>query len=177
MATYEQRMGPLDINKRLRKFGQPGQVLDQQGRPLPAMVRFPDHYSPPEDANTFTKTDFYASAGNDSNVGALATPNLILALPQDSVGVIRDFSRYVNDIVATDDITWQLRINGNPVPNWSAVKIFPRAAAFVGSGDDPYVLLPAGAIVDVLITNATATAHKLGAAFFGWYWPNRKAGV
>jgi hypothetical protein len=175
MADFETR--PLDINKRLRKFGAPGQQLDLQGKPLPAEVRFPDHYSPPADANTFTKTDFYASAGNDSNIGALATPNLVIQLPQDSVGVIRDFSRYMNDMVATDSVIWTLRINGNPVPNWSSVTMFPRVAAFASSGDDPYILLPSGAIVDVLIVNGTVTAHKIGASFYGWFWPNRKAGV
>jgi len=176
MADFE-RGSPLDINKRLRRFGTPGQQLDGQGKPLPQEVRFPDHYTPPADANTFTKTDFYASAGNDSNVGVLATPNLVIALPQDSVGVLRDFSRYVNDMVATDSIFWTLRINGNAVPEWSKRIMFPRVAAFASSSDDPYILLPPGAIVDVLIENGTVTAHKIGGSFYGWYWPNRKAGV
>jgi hypothetical protein len=80
-------------------------------------------------------------------------------------------------MVAADDIRWQLRINGNPVPNWSDVRMFSTAASFRSVDDDPYIILPAGATVDVLITNNTATAHRIGCSYTGWFWTNRKAGV
>jgi hypothetical protein len=174
-GEYEHARGPLDILNRRRQFGASGVQTAPDGTPVPPEqpVRFPDHYSPPEDATTFTFTSFFDSGGNDQNVPA----GLQFQLPPDSEGVIRDFSRYINDMIATDAVVWQFRINGNPVPQWGNVTMFPRVVAFGASGDDPYILVPAGALLDILISNNTATAHKLGAGYYGWYWPNRKLGV
>lgn len=176
MADFESRGAPLDVLKRRRAYGKGGDAqMQADGTPVPPEqpVRFPDHYSPPEDATTFSLVDFFNSGGNDANAPA----GLVFQLPPDSVGIVRDFSRYVNDMVATDVITWQFRINGNPVPNWNAIGMFPRVAAFAASGDDPYIFVTPGATMDVLITNATATVHKIGAGYYGWFWPNRKMGV
>lgn len=173
--NYERARTPLDVFNRRRQYGTSGVQTTADGTPVPPEqpVRFPDHYSPPEDAVTFSFTSFFDSAGNDAGAPA----GLQFQLPPDSGGIIRDFSRYVNDMVATDDITWQLRINQNPVPQWNNIKMFPRVVAFGASGDDPYIFVPAGAFIDVNIINNTATAHKIGAGYYGWYWPNRKLGV
>lgn len=176
MADFERARAPLDVTKRRRSYGQGGgQVLQADGTPRPPEqpVRFPDHYTPPEDAVTFTFVDFYDSVGNDQNAPA----GLVFKLPDDSVGIIRDFSRYVNDMVATDAIIWQFRVNGNPVPQWSNVKMFPRVVAFGLAADDPYIFVPSGATLDVVIQNTTVTAHKIGAGYYGWFWPSRKMGV
>lgn len=172
---YERARAPLDVFNRRRQFGQSGLQTTPDGAPIPPEqpVRFPDHYSPPEDSVTFTFTDFFDSVGND----AAAPAGLVFQLPPDSNGIIRDFSRYVNDMVATDAIVWQLRLNGNSAPQWDNVKMFPRVVAFGAAGDDPYIFVPAGATIDVNILNKTATAHKIGASYYGWYWPNRKLGV
>ena len=175
MAGFERARAPLDVFNRRQQFGKSGLQTTPDGTPVPPEqpVRFPDHYSPPEDATTFTFTSFFDSLGNDTNAPA----GLVFTLPPDSVGIVRDFSRYVNDMVAGDNIVWQFRINGNPVPQWNNVTMFPRVVAFGASGDDPYIFVPAGATLDVNIINNTATAHKIGAGYYGWYWPNRKTGV
>jgi hypothetical protein len=125
---------------------------------------------PPAGAITFTKTDFWdspAAVGNNEPGG------LVLQLQPGNVGIIRSFSQYVNDMVAADALVWQIRINGAPAFGWEAATMFPTLASFRTVSDDPFLKVPRGAEIRIRIfNNAPAIAHKLGASYSGWQWPD-----
>ncbi|MGI8481849.1 MAG: hypothetical protein ACR2MF_07285 [Chthoniobacterales bacterium] len=136
-------------------------------------VHFPDDYSPSPDSTTFTKTDWWDSP---AAIGTNFPAGLLFTLPDDMVGVIRFFAQYVNDMIAGDDIRWTIRINETAYPNWNDVKMFPTIASFRNVGDDPFIHIPEGGKVDVMLNNTTGLAKRIGASYSGWFWPNRKRG-
>lgn len=171
MEPGRRTFGQDDILRPTRRQG--------QGTPPPtpqeiarSEVRFPDYYSPPADATSFTRTDWWDSP---AAVGTNSPAGLQFQLPEGQVGIIRNFALYVNDMVAADLIDWTLRINEAGVPNWNAVKMFPTLASFRTVSDDPFVFVPESGKIDVLINNASGLAKRIGANYYGWYWPLRKA--
>ena len=168
---YEQGRHPEDIFARARRFGEGG--LSRPAPPAPPQViKFPDSYAPPEDAQTFQREDHYDSAGNDTSRPA----NLIYTLPDDFVGVLVALSIYSSDTVAGDVIRWRLEVNDTRVPNWDDIRMYPAVAAFRSVAFEPRILLPEGAKISIFIENQAANAHRIGASYDGWQFLSRKRG-
>jgi hypothetical protein len=124
---------------------------------------------PPAGAITFTKTDFWDSP---AAVGTNDPAGLVLQLQPGNIGIIRSFSQYVNDMTAADALFWQIIINGAPAFGWEKATMFPTLASFRTVSDDPFLKVPRGAEIRIRISNAApAIAHKLGASYSGWQWP------
>lgn len=160
-----------DILRPMRRQGDAGIGGASSVPSAPAQdVRFPDYYTPPEDAVTFTRTGWWDSP---AAVGTNDPVALQLVLPENSVGMIRSFSQYVNDMVAGDDIAWSILIDDVPAENWGDVTMFPTIASFRTVNDDPAIHLPEGARIVIRLNNRSGLAKRIGASYSGWHWPNR----
>lgn len=136
----------------------------------PQEIRESEYQKTPDDSITFTKTDFWDSP---AVVGQNSPAKLKFQLPENYQGVIRSFSQYINDMIAADDVTWSILVNDVPQENWAGVSMFPTLASFRTVNDDPFIKIPERGRVEIVINNNTAVAHKIGASYYGWYWPNR----
>lgn len=157
---------PADIAARIaapppspeRSFDMLPKVLDI---PLPWLEPIPD-------------AQFFNVMGQEDSVGA-STGNFITnaayALGKGNVGVLRSFTVYVNDMVATTDIQFTLMINGGPAPGFGTIKMFPRVAASVANTFECMIILPSDSKVDAYFTQTDAGSYKVGVAYSGWEYP------
>lgn len=160
-----------DVTHRMRRVGTGGVGGESVPAGPPIETHLSEFQATPDDAITFTKTGFWDSP---AAVGNNKPAALSFQLPENMQGVIRSFSQYINDMVAADSIVWTILVNDVPQENWDAVTMFPTLASFRTVNDDPFIKLPERARIDILISNnAPAIAHKIGASYYGWYWPNR----
>lgn len=104
-------------------------------------------------------------------------PNTItlasFAVPRHMVGVIREVTFQVNDVVTSSDITFTIRTNQSPVTGY-VYALFPRAASHITVEFDPYstyVPLPDGALVDVQVRVVDIGTYLIGATLRGWLYP------
>lgn len=166
------RSTPVDINERYNlpeKFGPGGNAnLAPPVVTGVTVLRFPPQQYPIPDARGFTLFDQVDTVG----VNQLLTPaGLVIAMPVGYTGVVRSITIDVNDIAATTDLRYSLRIGGTPVPGYDSLRHFPRVAASVSRDFDAYIVIPDGRTLDVLVTNVDGGAHKVGGSITGWSWP------
>lgn len=129
--------------------------------PLPELVPIPS-------AQEFNPEGHVDSSGIQSNI---ALPNIDVNVPNGSIFVIRGVSLYINNMLDTTDVRWSVVVNGNPVPGWANLTLFPRIATFVGNNFDSMIRGSGQAKIQVIYTNADGGSYKIGAALTGWYWP------
>lgn len=98
-------------------------------------------------------------------------PTGVIQLPKNNIGIIRGFSIYITDMLSTTDMAWTLLVNGAPAGGYGTLKMFPRAASFVGNNFDCFIRLPSGAQVSVIFTNTDGGTYVVGASISGWFWP------
>lgn len=98
---------------------------------------------------------------------------LLVALPQNNEGIVRSVSIYINNMLATTNLTWTLRFNGAPVPGYNNLSIFPRPAPFVGNTFESFIRIPPGNPMNLTVTysNNDGGTYQIGAALSGWFWP------
>jgi len=146
----------------------------QYTRPSP--VTFPPRLFPPPGSVSFYRQASALVAGPASWV----TPaGIVLAIPAAVRGVIRFFNVFINNMLATSDILFALRVNQGAVAGFDAITLFPRAAAFVGESfggaGEVVIDLEHGSVVDVGITVRDVGAYTVGASYAGWYYPEKLA--
>lgn len=145
--------------------------------PRPSPVTFPPRSFPPPGS-----TSFYRQSGAIAVAGPavwVVPAAITMALPANAVGVVRFFNVFVNNMLATSNILFALRVNGGPHPGFDNITLFPRAAAFVGESfggaGEVVVDLARGATVDVMVTVFDAGIYTVGASYAGWYYPEQLA--
>ncbi len=157
---------PADIEARIMAPPpKPEQAFDMLPKvldiPLPWLEPIPD-------------AQFFNVMGSEDSVGA-STGNFItgadFTLGKGNVGVLRSFTVYVNDMVATTDIQFTLMVNGGPAPGFGTIKMFPRVAASVANTFECMIILPAECKLDAYFTQVDAGAYKVGVAYSGWQYP------
>lgn len=112
----------------------------------------------------------------------VTTPAVIVGsaftVPPDNVGILRSVVLNVNGMLATSQLQWSFRTNGNPVEGWNALTMFPRAAGSVSIAygpDETFIRVPLGATIDVFLTvdPADGATYQAGITYHGWHYPKR----
>jgi hypothetical protein len=130
--------------------------------PLPEVFPIPD-------AKEFNVLGSIASGGAQNNILITGTS---FDIPTSNIAIIRSVALYVAPMLATTNITWSLTVNGQPVPGYQGLSIFPRPAAQVTNSFDSFIRLQGPVTVAVIFSNLDGAAYQVGASFSGWFWPN-----
>lgn len=97
-----------------------------------------------------------------------------IVTPEHFVGVIRELSFQINDLVVTSDIEFALRFNQGSVQGY-AFDVFPKSAAHDLIEYDPNVTMiriPLEAVIDVLarIRAGDIGIYLMGTTIKGWWY-------
>lgn len=161
---------PADI---AAKFSQPPRRSDAASIPRNVPVYLPEIFPIP-DAVEFNPSGSATSVGAETGTAITMLPtisNALVKLPDQNIGILRGFAVYITNMLTTTNVSWTLMINGSPAGGYGAIKLFPRASAFVGNSFDCFIRIPDGAKVGVEFTNTDGGSYIIGASFSGWYWP------
>lgn len=173
------RGAPLDVRHRLRTRGGWRGEEPMGGASMPArrppdvnvQILPPSIYKPPRG------TDFILN-GNAAALTAANTPQELggsfpFTLPSGSVGVVRSLVLQVNQLLATSDLRWRLKINSSPVSGWNDLTVFPRAAASFSLAYGPeetFIEVPEAARLSLEVEVLDAGTYTMGASLHGWYY-------
>lgn len=123
--------------------------------------------------------DFYYNTTGTLAAGAgstlVLTGNPIIRLTPDYEGVVASVQIFVDAPTTLIDVDWMLRFNSSPVPGWSNLTTFPRAANSISIEFGGPVQVPSNTLIDVLVTNNAASGPwTVGVEVTGWSWPIMK---
>lgn len=160
---------PADVEERYNLPGENRNAANGPRVPVTVTVqRSPPEIFPIPDARGFTLFDTADLTG----VNSTATPaGLTLQLTDGYSAVIRAVSLDLNDVSATTDVRYAIRVGGAAVIGYDVLRHFPRVAASVSKDFDAFIVVPDGRKVDMIFTNVDGGAHKMGAQLVGWQWP------
>lgn len=132
-----------------------------------AIMFFPPEVFPIPGAQEFDVFTFANSPG----AGTITPAALQFQLPQGFVARIAVATAGIDNMTNVTNVVFSLRVNGarafGPAGGY---QLFPGVAARATSSVDTYVMVPAGALVDVAITNIDGAAYTVGFGFSGWMW-------
>ncbi len=128
---------------------------------------------PIPDAKEFNPLGSIGTAAVQANV---AIPNATVDVPASNLFVIRSFSIYITNMLATTNVTWSLLVNGQPVQGYLGVSIFPRVAPSISNTFDCFIRGRGFATISVIFSNGDGGAYTVGASFSGWFWPEASDG-
>lgn len=143
--------------------GQPPQsMLSALVLPLPWLTPMPG-------AQQFNQESDAASAAVQTVV--LPAP-LSIDVPQGYRCRIASVSTYIDNMLTTTNVTWSVLVNNAPaaVAGFQNLKMFPRAAPFVGNTFDAFLLIQGPATITVQFSNNDGGTYIIGAALSGWVW-------
>jgi hypothetical protein len=157
---------PSDIAARVTS---PPPAAEKSWDMLPKVLNIPLPWLEPiPDAQFFNVMGQFDSVG--AQTGTFIT-DAAFTLGKGSVGVLRSFTVYVNDMLQTTDVRFTLMIDGGPAPGFGRIKMFPRVAASVANTFECMIILPAEAKVDAYFTQVDGGTYKVGVAYSGWEYP------
>lgn len=179
MAGPRARSLPSDIRERGTQSAQGGgprsrTYPDQVGARAAAgpTTRFPPTFQRPPDGSDFNP--FAQRDGVDAATSPIEPAELVVQLPESSVGIIRGITLSVNDLLPTSDIIWTLLQDGSPVEGWDELTVFPRNAASVSkswTAEETFIPVRESSQLRVRIEVRDGGSYQLGASYHGWYWP------
>lgn len=128
----------------------------------------------PEDSPIPTATEFNV-LGSIQGTGIVAAKTAITGasfnVPEGSLGVIRNVSIYVTNMIATTSISWFLQIDNAGGPQgFNPLTMFPRVASSVSNSFDSKIRLTGPCNVAMFYTQADGGINVIGASFGGWIW-------
>lgn len=147
------------------QFGPNGQATPPLGYslqlPLPWLTPMPG-------AQQFNQEGDVASAA----VQTATLPNLDINVPQGYRCRVSSVSTYIDNMLITTNVTWSVLVNSAPAPvaGFQNLRMFPRAAPFVGNTFDAFLLISGPADIVVQFTNGDGGTYQIGAALSGWIW-------
>lgn len=120
--------------------------------------------------------DFYYNTTGTLAAGAgstvVLTGNPPITLTPSYEGVVAGVNIFVDAPTTLINVVWQLRFNQAPVPGWSNLTTFPRAANSISIGfPGPLQVTPDTDIDVVAINNAASGPWTVGVEVTGWSWP------
>jgi hypothetical protein len=143
-------------------------VQQAAGQPSGPPVYFDPMLYPPPGSKRIDGTDQVNVAG--AGVAA-QLPGCTIQLDKGQIGVIDQIELFVDNPALITRAVWQIRVNGNPVPGFSALTMLFRAAASLARDFTAQrIQLPAGAKVEVFVTNVDGAARVFGAQLVGWQY-------
>lgn len=156
---------PADIAARFTRAGVGPQETPQVQKVLQLYPWW--LYKPPmgQDLVTLAQNDFLAA-------GTVELADTVEQLDQNTIAIIKGIDLYVNDVTVTTDIIFQFLVNGNPVPGYGSMPIFPRTVASASQSFDTNLFVPAGARISIAVIKADAGLNLVGAGYQGWKVPS-----
>lgn len=105
-----------------------------------------------------------------------AIPGTEFNIPANMVGVIREVTISINNLLITTDAFWQLQFYQAPVQGYDNMRVPPTGAAFVSSNRPPestLIRIPDAAQIRVTfnIGALDANTYQVTAEYRGWYYP------
>ena len=146
---------PPDVEQHLENVGRTLSI------PLPEVFPIPD-------ARVFNAECQQASAIAQTFVLGF-TP--AVEIPAGYYGIVTSFTIYVQNMLATTNVTFSLLSNGNPVQGFAPLTIFPGASPRAANTFDTPQRFTGDVTLTVSITNGEGGSYLLGAALSGWFWP------
>lgn len=139
--------------------------------PPAQVVALPPHIYAPAQAVDFNR----AFSGTGLNAGNTPTAPAALSfgIPPNNVAVIRSVTLNINNMLATTDVVWRIRVDQSPVEGWAPLTIFPRASASVSRSflaDETFIFFPDGGTIDVEIEVRDGATYHIGASYHGWFF-------
>lgn len=164
------RSVPSDISG---EYTKPGRRDVAPPIPRHVPIYLPEIFPIP-DAVEFNPSGSASSVGVETGTNITLLPaivNGLLEMPDQNIGIIRGFTISISNMLTTTNVTWTLLVNGAPAGGYGAIKMFPRASAFVGNSFDTFIRVPDGGTVSVQFSNVDGGTYVIGASLSGWYWP------
>ena len=105
-------------------------------------------------------------------VETVVLPNISVDVPQGYRCRISSVSTYIDNMLTTTNVLWSVLVNGAPanVPGFQNLRMFPRAAPFVGNTFDAFLLLQGPATITLQYQNIDGGTYIIGGALSGWTW-------
>lgn len=128
--------------------------------PLPEVFPIPD-------ATEFNIEGQVSSPG----AGTLVITGAAFTIPSNTLAIVRSVTIYVQNMLATTNVTFTLFVNTSPVPGYQGLTIFPGASPRISNTFDSFIRIIGPANISAQATNIDGGAYLLGLAFSGWYWP------
>lgn len=141
----------------------------QQAPPLSYSLQLPLPWlTPMPGAQQFNQEADVASA----IVQTATFAGLDINVPQGYRCRISSVSTYIDNMLTTTNVTWSVLVNGAPssVAGFQNLKMFPRAAPFVGNTFDAFLLISGPADITVQFSNNDGGTYIIGTALSGWIW-------
>jgi len=129
--------------------------------PLPEVFPIPD-------AKEFNIEGSIASVGASNNTLITGTSFVI---PTGNLARISGLALYITNMLVTTNVVWSLVSNGQALPGYQNVAMFPRPAAFVSNAFDVFLRVRGEVTLSVIFSNLDGGTYVVGAAFSGWFWP------
>ncbi len=152
-------------------FGQ-GRAGGAGGALAPLFVRTvpPVSVVKPPTGNDFVKYTTTAT------VNAANSPFVVAsyAVPDGSTGFLRSFELQVQNVLATSDIVWAIRIDRIPVPGLGAIPVLAAVIPVWSqdwSSDEVFLEIPPASTLDLVVTVNDGAAYAIGGLFHGWIVP------
>lgn len=147
------------------------------GAPIQSVSAFPPPwvYPPPVGSRNFYIQG--AGAIGPGPTGYVLVPGTRYVVPNGFRAIIREINLDVNNLLATSNITFQLRINNGGVQGYT-MAVFPRALASFSSAfgpDSTMVFVPEGGVVEIFVNVVDAVVYNLGASYRGWQYTDKIA--
>lgn len=131
----------------------------------------PDWYSPPG------AIDWLAQGTATVGPGPAATAVLAtFQLPSGRVGVARDVTFSIQNMVPTTVVTLTVLNGGAAVPGWTLIQIPGRTTPFLSfswSPDGTLIRFPAAVVISLSVTVTDAVAYTISASARGWHYPEQ----
>jgi hypothetical protein len=143
--------------------------------PIPKTADIPPfwQFKPPFGIDFYFNTTGTLAAGAGSTL--VLTGNPAVQLTPDYEGVIGGMQIFVDAPTALINVVWSVLFNNSPVPGWSSLTTFPRAANSISIEFGGPLQVPANTLITVLATNNAASGPwTVGAEVTGWSWPIMK---
>jgi len=155
---------PADVASRFTRQGVGPQTVPEVPKVLQLYPWW--LYKPPagQDITTLAQNAFIAA-------GTVELANSVIQLDQNTMAIIKGIDLYVNSLTTTTDITFQFLINGNPVPGYGSMPVFPRTVAAASQSFDTNLFIPAGSRISIAVVKNDSGSNLVGAGYQGWKVP------
>jgi hypothetical protein len=132
-------------------------------------------YSPPWIQRIASAQDYFLQADGvalGAGPALTVTPAaLTYVLPRGWRGQVSGVTIFIDAPTTSLDVNFTLLYNGVPVPGFTNLRSFPRAATNLSIDFSGPTLVPVGSTISMNITNNNASTWTVGASVTGWIWP------
>lgn len=129
---------------------------------------YPEQYPIP-DARIFAVEGDATTAVAQNNVQIPLNAQAVI--PPNVMGIVKSLTFQIDNMLITTNVVFTLLYNLVPVQGYNNIKLFPRAAPYVGlEYDTPFRFVGPGTFT-CTFSNLDGGTYTVGVNFDGFYWP------